>query len=56
MIDIKKIRENPQAFKDGAKAKGFDVDIDKLLKIEATLKSQKQQLQDITTEKTTSVN
>ena len=51
MIDIKKIRENTQAFKDGAKAKGFDVDIDKLLKIEATLKSQKQQLQEITTEK-----
>jgi len=51
MIDIKKIRENPQAFKDAAKAKGFDIDIDKLLKIEATLKSQKQQLQEITTEK-----
>ncbi len=51
MIDIKKIRENPQAFKDGAKAKGFDVDIDKLLDIEATLKSQNQQLQEITTEK-----
>ncbi len=51
MIDIKKIRENPQAFKDGAKAKGFDVNIDKLLDIEATLKKQKQQLQEITTEK-----
>ena len=51
MIDIKKIRENRPAFKDGAKAKGFDVDIDKLLDIEATLKSQKQQLQEITTEK-----
>ena len=51
MIDIKKIRENPQRFKNGAKAKNFDVDIDRLLKIDETLKNQKQQLQDIATEK-----
>jgi seryl-tRNA synthetase len=51
MIDIKQIRENPQRFKDAAKAKGFDVDIDRLLEIDATLRSQKQQLQDIATEK-----
>ncbi|MHC4061626.1 MAG: serine--tRNA ligase [Planctomycetota bacterium] len=51
MIDIKQIRENPQVFKDGAKAKGFDVDIDRLLQVDDALKSAKQQLQDISTEK-----
>ncbi|MHC4333047.1 MAG: serine--tRNA ligase [Planctomycetota bacterium] len=51
MIDIRQIRENPQTFKDGAKAKGFDVDIDRLLEVDDALKSAKQQLQDISTEK-----
>jgi seryl-tRNA synthetase len=51
MIDIKKIRENPQRFKDGAKAKGFDVDIDRLLDLDAALKKEKQRLQDISTDK-----
>jgi seryl-tRNA synthetase len=51
MIDIRQIRENPQTFKDGAKAKGFDVDIDRLLEVDDGLKSAKQQLQDISTEK-----
>jgi seryl-tRNA synthetase len=51
MIDIKKIRENPQVFKDGAKAKNFGVDIDRLLEVDAELRDQKMRLQDITTEK-----
>jgi len=51
MIDIKNIRSDPQRFKDAAKAKGFDVDIDKLLQIDEALKSQKHQLQDTATEK-----
>ena len=51
MIDIKQIREDPKRFADAAKAKGFNVDIDKLLQIDATLRSQKQQLQDTATEK-----
>ncbi|MHC4338365.1 MAG: serine--tRNA ligase [Planctomycetota bacterium] len=51
MIDIKQIRENPQRFKDAAKTKGFDVNIDRLLEVDETLKSAKQQLQDISTEK-----
>ncbi len=51
MIDIKLIRQNPQLFKDGAKAKKFDVDIDELLAIDATLLDVKKKLQDITTEK-----
>jgi seryl-tRNA synthetase len=51
MIDIKQIRENPQTFRDGAKAKGFDVDIERLLQVDDALKAAKQQLQDISTEK-----
>ena len=51
MIDIKQIREKPQSFKDAAKVKGFDVDIDRLLDVDSSLKSQKQQLQEISTEK-----
>ena len=51
MIDIKQIRENPQRFTDAAKAKGFDVDIDRLLKIDSELRDSKNRLQDIATEK-----
>ena len=51
MIDIKQIRENPQKYKDACKAKGFAVDIDKLLKIDEQLRDAKKQLQDIVSEK-----
>jgi len=51
MIDIKQVRENPQIFKDGAKAKRFDVNIDRLLELDSRLLSIKQVLQDIATEK-----
>ncbi len=51
MIDIKEIRENPQKFKDAAKVKGFDVDIDHLLVINAELQENKKKLQYIATEK-----
>ncbi len=51
MIDIKAIRENPQLYKDGAKAKRFDVDIDRLLTVDAALLEDKKKLQDIVTEK-----
>jgi seryl-tRNA synthetase len=51
MIDIKTIRENPQRFKDACKAKNFNVDIDKLLELDANLRETKTRLQDITTEK-----
>ena len=51
MIDIRLIRENPEKFRKAAKDKHFDIDIDRLLQIDAALKDQKQQLQDITTEK-----
>ena len=51
MIDIKLIRQNPQLFKDGAKAKKFDVDIDELLAIDAVLMDVKKKRQEIATEK-----
>jgi len=51
MIDIKLIRENPEKFEKAAKDKGFEVNIDRLLEVDSILKSQKQQLQDISTEK-----
>ena len=51
MIDIKLIRENPQRFKDGAKVKKIDVDIDRLLAVDAELLNIKKKLQDIVTDK-----
>ncbi len=53
MIDIKLIRENPQSYIDGAKAKNFAVDIDKLLELDARLRENKQRLQELSTEKNT---
>jgi seryl-tRNA synthetase len=41
MIDIKQLRENPEKFKEGCRKKGFAVDIDHVLRLEAT----KRQLQ-----------
>ena len=51
MIDIKLIRENPQRFKDGAKVKKINADIDRLLAVDAELLDIKKKLQDIATEK-----
>jgi seryl-tRNA synthetase len=52
MVDIKDIRENPQRYKDGAKAKRFDeVDIDTLLDVDSRLRAAKARLQDLVTEK-----
>jgi seryl-tRNA synthetase len=51
MIDIKQIRENPKKFKDACVAKRFDVDIDRLIEVDAGLRAAKQQLQDISTDK-----
>jgi len=51
MIDIRLIRENPKAYKDGAKVKKITVDIDRLLAVDAELLENKQKLQDIATEK-----
>ena len=51
MIDIKQIRENPQRFAAASKAKKFDVDIDRLIEVDAGLRTAKQQLQEISTDK-----
>jgi seryl-tRNA synthetase len=51
MIDIKQIRENPQRFKTACEAKKFDVDIERLLEVDSELRTAKQQLQDISTDK-----
>lgn len=51
MIDIKVIRENPQRFKKAAKDKNIEVDIDRLLQIDAELLAARQRLQEIATEK-----
>jgi len=51
MIDIKEIRENPQRFKQAAKNKNIQVDIDRLMAIDAELLLAKQGLQEIATEK-----
>jgi seryl-tRNA synthetase len=51
MIDIKQICDNPQKFKDACQAKRFDVDIDRLIEVDAGLRTAKQQLQDISTDK-----
>ncbi len=51
MIDIKLIRENPQAFKDGARVKKIAADIDQLIQVDEQLLNAKKQLQEIATEK-----
>ena len=51
MIDIKKIRENPEKFEKAAKDKNFDVDLHELLRLDRVLRDSKNRVQDITTEK-----
>jgi len=51
MIDIKQIREQPERYKKTAKDKRLDVDIDRLLELDSELRSSRNKLQDITTEK-----
>jgi len=51
MIDIKQIRENPQKFKDACTAKKFAADIDKLVEVDSAMKTVRQKLQDISTDK-----
>jgi seryl-tRNA synthetase len=51
MIDIKQIRENPEKFKKAAKEKNFQVNIDRLLEVDESLKLLKKALQDIATNK-----
>ena len=50
MVSIKDVREKPERFKKAARDKHFDVDIDKLLEVDAGLRKDKSQLQEITAE------
>ena len=49
MIDIKLIRENPEKYKQAAVDKHFTVDIDRLLAVDAELKSARQEMQEART-------
>ena len=49
MIDIKLIRENPEKFKQASIDKHFKIDIDRLLEVDAELKSARQQMQEART-------
>jgi len=51
MIDIKKIREEPEKFKAACKSKGFDVNLDLLLELDDKIREVKNKLQDIATQK-----
>ena len=51
MIDIKLIRENPEKYQQAAIDKHFDVDIARLIELDASIRDLKAKLQDIATEK-----
>ena len=51
MIDIRELRENPDAYVQAAANKRIDADVQKLLAIDEQLKAAKARLQDISTEK-----
>ncbi len=51
MIDLKKLRENPELFKAGCQAKGYNTDVDAILELDQRIRSLKQELQEIVTEK-----
>jgi seryl-tRNA synthetase len=49
MIDIKLLRENPEAYKTAAEHKGIQVDIDQLLELDHRVRRAKQKLQEVRT-------
>ncbi|MFC1789618.1 serine--tRNA ligase [Patescibacteria group bacterium] len=56
MLDIKFIRENPKLVKQGAKNKGVDVDIDRLLEVDKKRRETLQVLEDIKAKKNKASN
>lgn len=50
MLDIKFIRENPEAVRQGAQLKNIRIDLDKLLELDGQRRGTQQKLQDLTTE------
>ena len=53
MIDIKLIREDPDVYRQAAKVKGFDVDIDELLTVDKQLLDARRKLQAVKTAQNT---
>ncbi|MEM9296316.1 MAG: serine--tRNA ligase [Planctomycetota bacterium] len=51
MIDLKALRDDPDRFRAGAKAKNYDVDVDALLGADRDLRAAQTQLQELTAEK-----
>ena len=51
MIDVKDLRENPDRYRDAARLKRIDVDIDRLLELDSEYRALDQQRQQITAEK-----
>jgi len=51
MIDIKKLRENPELFRQACRRKNAAVDVDELLRLDERLRRVKTQLQEIATDK-----
>ncbi|MCH8049186.1 serine--tRNA ligase [Patescibacteria group bacterium] len=51
MIDIKLLRENPNYFRDAAKAKGLEVDIDRVLELDRKVKTLQSEIENIAAQK-----
>ena len=51
MIDIKDFRQNPELYRKAAANKHIDVDIDRLLELDLSVRDLSQQQQQFTTEK-----
>jgi seryl-tRNA synthetase len=51
MIDLKELRADPDKYRDGARAKGSDVDVDKLLALDAELRRLQTRQQELAAEK-----
>lgn len=51
MIDLKDLRANPDKYRQGARAKGSDVDVDALLAVDAQLREAQQRQQTLAAEK-----
>ncbi|MCF7957432.1 MAG: serine--tRNA ligase [Phycisphaerae bacterium] len=51
MIDIRKLRENPEPFKKACADKGYTIDVDHLLEMDGKLRDAQRALQEIVTEK-----
>ncbi|MEK7183310.1 MAG: hypothetical protein AAB776_01605, partial [Patescibacteria group bacterium] len=51
MIDIKLLRENPHFFRDSAKAKNIDIDVERILELDRRVRSLKTELEGIKAQK-----